>query len=85
LSAGVWVGGEDRDIHFDFTSEGQGANMALPIWAIFMKKVYSDPKLGYSELDSFDVPEGYEYNCMGNEPLTNGDSGEATNSVFEDF
>ena len=83
LVSGVWVGGEDRDIHFDMTSEGQGAAMALPIWALYMKKVYSDTKLGYSELDSFDVPDGYEYNCSGNEPPSSDEGGEASSSVFD--
>jgi len=45
LVAGAWVGGEDMQIHFASTSLGQGANMALPIWALFMKKVYKDPSL----------------------------------------
>lgn len=65
LVSGVWVGGEDRDIHFDFTAEGQGANMALPIWGIFMKKVYGDPTLGYSESEKFNVPAGQSYSCSG--------------------
>ncbi len=42
LVAGVWVGAEDRSVHFRSTYLGQGANMALPVWAIFMKKVYAD-------------------------------------------
>ena len=46
LVSGCWVGGEERDIHFDSMSMGQGATMALPIWAIFMKKIYADPSLG---------------------------------------
>jgi penicillin-binding protein 1A len=70
LVGGVWVGGEDRDIHFDFTNEGQGANMALPIWALFMKKVYADPKSGVSPSDRFFVPPGMEFNCTGNESET---------------
>ena len=59
LVSGVWVGGEDRSIHFDSMAEGQGAAMALPIWAIYMKKVLADPKLGYSVNDQFDVPAEY--------------------------
>jgi penicillin-binding protein 1A len=85
LVSGVWVGGEERDIHFDFTSEGQGASMALPVWALFMKKVYADTKLGYSELDSFNVPDGNEYNCTGGEPAEVDESGEASYSTFESF
>ncbi|WP_165020362.1 transglycosylase domain-containing protein [Dysgonomonas sp. ZJ279] len=53
LSAGCWVGGEDRSIHFDRTSDGQGASMALPIFGLFMKKVYADPDLEYKQTDQF--------------------------------
>ena len=49
----VWVGAEDRYVHFASTNLGQGANMALPIWGIWMKKVLSDPTLGISETDVF--------------------------------
>ena len=59
LVSGCWVGGEDRDIHFDSMSMGQGATMALPIWAIFMKKVYADVSLGYSPEVKFDIPADY--------------------------
>ena len=58
--SGVWVGGEDRDIHFDSMSMGQGATMALPVWAIFMKKLYADPTLGISPDVKFDLPDGYD-------------------------
>lgn len=59
LVSGCWVGGEERDIHFDSMSMGQGATMALPIWAIFMKKIYADPSLGISPAIKFDLPEDY--------------------------
>ena len=59
LVTGCWVGGEDRDIHFDSMNMGQGATMALPIWAIFMKKVYADTSLGYDPTVPFDIPEDY--------------------------
>ena len=59
LVSGCWVGGEDRDIHFDSMSMGQGATMALPIWAIFMKKVYADKSLGIDPFAKFDLPENY--------------------------
>ena len=55
LVTGVWVGGDDRTIRFRVTSLGQGANMALPIWALFMKRVYGDPSLKISKGD-FDRP-----------------------------
>ena len=48
LVSGVWVGGEDRAIHFDNLAEGQGASMALPIYALYMQRVYRDTTLGYS-------------------------------------
>ena len=59
LVSGCWVGGEDRDVHFDSMSMGQGATMALPIWANYMKKVYADRSLNYSEKAKFDLPEEY--------------------------
>lgn len=59
LVSGCWVGGEERSIHFDRLTEGQGANMALPIFGIYMKKVYADLSLGYSETEEFDLPEDY--------------------------
>ncbi len=59
LSAGCWVGGEDRSIHFDRTSDGQGASMALPIFGLFMKKVYANPKLEYKQTDQFQTVSGY--------------------------
>ncbi len=62
LVSGVWVGGEDRSIHFDNIAEGQGASMALPIWALYMKKVLSDPELGYSSTEQFEVPSSFNAN-----------------------
>ena len=60
LVNGCWVGGEDRDIHFDSTSIGQGANMALPIWAYYMQKVFADKTLDYDPEEKFDLPSGYD-------------------------
>jgi penicillin-binding protein 1A len=51
LTTGIWVGAEDRSIHFRSISLGQGANMALPIWALYMKKVYADRTLHISKGD----------------------------------
>ena len=59
LVSGCWVGGEDRDIHFDSMSMGQGATMALPIWAYFMKKVFGDRTLQYNDTTSFGLPENF--------------------------
>lgn len=55
LTTGVWVGGELRSIHFRSITLGQGANMALPIWALYMKKVWDDKTLNISKGD-FEKP-----------------------------
>ena len=59
LVAGCWVGGDDRDIHFSSTMYGQGAAMALPIWAYFMKRVYRDRMLGLSQDTRFAIPSDF--------------------------
>ena len=51
LTTGVWTGAEDRSVHFRSISLGQGSNMALPIWALYMQKVYADPTLHISKGD----------------------------------
>ena len=56
LVTGVWVGGEDRATHFETITYGQGASMALPIWANFMKGCYTIDALGISK-DEFSIPE----------------------------
>jgi penicillin-binding protein 1A len=60
LVSGCWVGGDDRDIHFNNMAMGQGATMALPIFAYYMQKVYKDKSLGYSEEELFDLPEDFD-------------------------
>lgn len=60
LVTGVWVGGEDRDIHFGSMAMGQGATVSLPIWALYMKSLYAHPDLGYDPEAKFDLPEGYD-------------------------
>lgn len=60
LVSGVWVGGEDRSIHFDRMALGQGANMALPIFSLYMQKVYADPNLGYDTAEQFDKPAWFD-------------------------
>lgn len=73
LVSGVWVGGEDRDIHFDSMRMGQGATMALPIWAYYMKKVYQDRSLPYDPTTVFDVPD--DFNPCEKEAEETGDLG----------
>lgn len=65
LTAGVWTGADLRSIHFRTISSGQGANMALPIWGYFMKKVLADKSLGITEDIQFKRPENFniDLNC----------------------
>lgn len=56
LVSGVWVGGDERYIHFNSMAEGQGASMALPIYGKYMTKVYADPKLPYDQSKRFTFP-----------------------------
>jgi len=67
LVSGCWVGGDDRDIHFDNMKYGQGASMALPIFALYMKKLYANKDLGYEEEAVFDLDEGYNPCAYGSE------------------
>jgi len=65
LVTGVWVGGEERGIRFASGTYGQGSNMALPIWAHYMREVYIDEKLGISKA-RFEIPDnkdGVETDC----------------------
>ena len=60
LVSACWVGGEDRDIHFNSMAIGQGASSALPIWAYYMTKVYRDKSLGYRKDEAFNIPSGFD-------------------------
>ena len=81
LSAGVWTGADLRSIHFRTLTSGQGANMALPIWGYFMKKVLADESLGITEEMEFKKPLNFNINldCDQNELK------EQTPSDFNDF
>ena len=82
LVSGMWVGGDDRDIHFDSMAMGQGATMALPIFAYFMQSIYKDKTLGYSEDEVFDVPS--DFNPCPAEGATEVDEeGESLEDIFE--
>ena len=63
LVTGVWVGWEDRTIHFTNMADGQGASMALPIWGNYMKAVYDDTEIGYSKTKRFDIPDEFNPNA----------------------
>ena len=84
LVSGVWVGGDDRDIHFDSMRWGQGATMALPVWALYMKRVLADKSLGYSADETFDFPEDYNP-CANSEEgmMEEEDDGISIEEVFE--
>jgi penicillin-binding protein 1A len=87
LVAGVWVGGEDRSIHFDSMAEGQGASMALPIWAKFFNKIYADKQVHISR-DDFEKPRNLDPNLEMD--CSRYDSEDANNfheqsNDFEDF
>ncbi len=79
LVTGTWVGGEDRSVHFQQTAYGQGANMALPVFAHFIKKVYKDKTLNFPK-GYFNAPQGYNLNldCPtdSTENLPKGEEGE---------
>ena len=65
LATGVWVGGEERSIHFDKMADGQGANTALPIYALYIQKVYADSTLMYTPADTFAVDSTIFIPCEG--------------------
>ncbi|CAG4991912.1 Penicillin-binding protein 1A [Dyadobacter sp. CECT 9275] len=63
LVSGVWVGGEDRSIHFRTMALGQGGRIAMPAWGLFMQKVYNDPTLQQYRKGPFNKPENYIRDC----------------------
>ena len=73
LTTGIWVGAEDRSIHFDKLALGSGANMALPIYGIFMTKVYNDTSLNITQIDNFERPPGFnvQIDCQVNDIKAN--------------
>ena len=85
LVSGVWVGGDDRDIHFASMAMGQGATMALPVFALYMQKVYKDKQLGYNEKAVFDLPLGYNPCNMDESGLSDMSEGgiDSIEEVFE--
>ena len=85
ITAGVWVGAEDRQVHFQSLALGSGSNMALPIWGIFMKKVLKDGTLGISEADRFTAPAGMtmDLSCSGGEEDTEASVASETDYYFD--
>ena len=86
LAFGAWVGGEERDIHFNNMANGQGAAAALPICALFLKKVYQDGRLGYSPTEQFQMPA--DFDPCRNATIDDGeliDEGYGLDEMYEDL
>ena len=81
LVNGSWTGAELRSIHFDDLQTGQGASMALPIWGYYMKKVYADRSLPYSDKTEFERPANFAINVNCDDP----ESIEQSQDKSEDF
>ena len=83
LVTGVWVGGEDRSIHFEEIAFGQGATMSLPIWGLFMKKCYESETLNVSKED-FEEPEELDIiiDCSKIKPIEIEDESEDINDLL---
>jgi penicillin-binding protein 1A len=75
LVTGVWVGAEDRSVHFKNIAYGQGATMALPIWALYMKKNYADKQLNVSD-KPFERPPGVDINLDCSKPKNKNENNE---------
>ncbi len=71
LVTGVWTGWEDRSVHFETLHLGQGANMALPIFALYMKKIYNDPEYGIMQTETFEAPPNFNINLKCDEAEEN--------------
>ena len=80
LSAGVWVGCEDRSARFDDLAMGAGGNVALPIWAKFFERVYADSTLEIFQDELFPKPENFhvDLDCIDTSP-------KPSSSDFNDF
>ncbi len=83
LSSGVWVGAEDRAVHFTDLSKGQGASMALPIWALYMQKCYADKELNISK-EKFEKPDHMTIELDCNKKIEN-EKGEKTPDPTEEI
>ena len=82
LVSGCWVGGDDRDIHFESMAYAQGASAALPIFALYMKRIYDDPTIPITQDDEFDLSPDFDP-CKG-EYLEDGEEIDAIISDDDD-
>ena len=91
LTAGVWTGFENEQIHFQYIGNGGGSASALPIWGLFMQKVTKDPSLvRYYDKTAFDRPVGYDIDlrCTGAETsssVTQNTDDTAETPYFDDY
>jgi penicillin-binding protein 1A len=87
LTAGVWVGAEDRQVHFESLRLGGGSNMALPIWGLFMQKVMADKSIGINNGESFVPPAGWDVDlsCSSGGQDLSYDEGEISNSEEDEY
>ncbi|MBQ0096646.1 MAG: transglycosylase domain-containing protein [Bacteroidales bacterium] len=85
ITAGVWVGAEDRQVHFQSLSLGGGSNMALPIWGIFMKKCIEDGTVGLSSSDMFNAPPNFAMNLDCGQDIMASDSGQQQEMSEENY
>lgn len=83
LVGGIWVGAEDRSIHFQNLANGQGASMALPIWAKFLQKAYADPKLKLNNAP-FEQPAGISKRLDCDETITEAEASEINRGIDEE-
>ena len=81
LTTGVWVGGELRSIHFTSMTYGQGARAALPIWGLYMQKIYADSTLNFPQ-DDFEKPDYLSVDIYCKQDKTHQDE-DAENDVEE--
>ncbi len=82
LTAGVWVGAEDRSVHFAGIAKGQGAYMALPIYGLFMQKIYADSTLNITPEDVFERPPNFSVNLHC--PDVEGETGITGRDLFDE-
>lgn len=85
LTAGVWVGAEDRQVHFESLSLGGGSNMALPIWGLFMQKVMADKSIGILNDTMFMAPAGWnvDFSCTGGDEDMDGSRAGSEEDFFD--
>lgn len=84
LVTGVWVGGDDRSIHFESIKYGQGASMALPIWGLYMKKNYENKSLGISDSE-FEKPSNLSINIDCDRVVENNDEEDGLDDDIDDL